>query len=138
MRHPKPEKPYQTQHLYSPDYKHPTVDELTTRFASSKLEEEDYLSSTPPSTVGSSLSSRSGSNSPSSASSLSDYSTPGSAVCKCERYGITRKGDRIKLDCGGERCSLSESDGSTCSSEDSAEDEPVPRATRRQAVVVRP
>jgi len=26
------------------------------------------------------------------------------STCSCERYGITRRGDRVKLDCGGKRC----------------------------------
>jgi len=139
MKHPRPEKPYATQHLYSPDYNHPTVDELTTRFSASKLGEEDvYLSASPPSSVGSSLSSRSSSNSPSSASSISDYSSPGSSLCKCERYGITRKGDRVKIDCGGERCGYSDSSGESCSSSDSEGEHGNQQGTRRQTVVVRP
>jgi len=40
-------------------------------------------------------------------SSVSGRSSPASVAsssCSCERYGITRRGDRVKLDCGGERC----------------------------------
>jgi len=40
-------------------------------------------------------------------SSVSGRSSPASdtsSTCACERYGITRRGDRVKLDCGGERC----------------------------------
>lgn len=71
----------------------------------------------------------------SDASSMSDYSTgSGGSMCSCERYGITRKGDRVKLDCGGERCGYSE--GSCCSS---SEDEELasPVSARRQGIVVR-
>ncbi|KAI9791726.1 MAG: hypothetical protein M1816_003536 [Peltula sp. TS41687] len=130
---PKPEKPYVTRHLYD----HPTADELVSRFAQTHLGGDDSdseLSSSPPSSVGS-LSSRSSSSSPSSASSLSrGYSTPGTPVCTCQRYGITRKGDRVKLDCGGSRCGYS--DSSDCSSE--SEDEAyVSRSARRQGIVVR-
>jgi len=57
-------------------------------------------------------SSVSGCSSPSSLSS-------GSSNCTCERYGITRSGDRVKLDCGGSRCG---SEDSTDSSEESEED----------------
>ena len=136
LKHPKPSKPYETRHLYAADYQHPTVDELTSRFAdSTRLDSPEsdsaYYSSSPPSSAGSSLSSRSGSSSPSSASSLSDY---GSQVCRCERYGITRKGDRVKLDCGGERCGYG-SEGSDCSSE--SEEEYVERSSRRKGIVVR-
>lgn len=72
----------------------------------------------------------------SDASSMSDYSVgSNSSVCSCERYGITRKGDRIKLDCGGERCGYSDED-SCCTSEE--EDEIIsPTSARRQGIVVR-
>ncbi len=131
IKSPKPEKPYQTRHLYD----HPTAEELADRFGRARLDEDDSdsASSSPPSSVGSSLSSRSDSNSPSSASSLSDYSSPDTPVCTCQRYGITRKGDRVKLDCGGSRCGYT--DSSDCSSE--SDEERLPRSTRRQGIVVR-
>ena len=137
IKSPKPEKPYQTKHLYE----HPTADELASRFAQAHLDDdddddddqEDYLSSSPPSSVGSSLSSRSDSNSPSSASSLSDLSSPATPFCTCQRYGITRKGERVKLDCGGSRCGYA--DSSDCSSE--SDEDCHPRSTRRQGIVVR-
>ncbi|KAI9805790.1 MAG: hypothetical protein M1825_000404 [Sarcosagium campestre] len=128
IKSPKPERPGQTRHLYDG----PTIEELTSRFESTNIDEH-YLSSSPASSVGSSVSSRSGSSSPSSASSLSDYSSPGSSVCSCERYGITRKGDRVKLDCGGARCGYSDSD---CSSDSESESSPQ-YSTRRQGVVMR-
>jgi hypothetical protein len=62
---------------------------------------------------------------------MSDYST--GSQCSCERYGITRSGDRVKLDCGGSRCGYSDEE-SCCSSSD---DEYVERSTRRQGIVVR-
>jgi len=111
-----------------------TVDDLTSRFSQTTVgDDDDYeLSSSPPSSVGSSLSSRSYSSSPSSASSLSDYSDI-SESCTCERYGITRKGDRVKLDCGGSRCSYSDSD-SCC---ESGEEEYVSTSSRRNGLVIR-
>jgi len=77
------------------------------------------------------LSYRSDSSSPNS--SLSGYSTPSSdcSNCTCERYGITRKGERVRLDCGGKRCSLEDS----CSS--SSEDESYANTSRRNGIVVR-
>lgn len=129
IQSPKPNRPYETRHIYD----HPTADELARRFAETNISDDESLSSSPPSSAGSSLSSRSGSRSPSSASSLSDYSTPGTPVCTCQRYGITRKGDRIKLDCGGSRCGYS--DSSECSSE--SDEEYRQRSTRRQGIVVR-
>lgn len=126
IKSPKPNRPYETRHIYN----HPTADELAARFADTNLSDDESLSSSPPSSAGSSLSSRSGNSSP---SSVSDYSTPGTPVCTCQRYGITRKGDRVKLDCGGSRCGYSESD---CSSD--SEDEHVKTtATRRHGIVIK-
>ncbi len=129
---PKPNRPYETRHIYE----HPTADDLARRFAETNLsdDDEESLSSSPPSSTGSSLSSRSGTSSPSSASSMSDYSAPGTPSCTCERYGITRKGDRVKLDCGGSRCGYSDSD---CSSDEEDEEEVAPRSSRRHGIVVR-
>jgi len=57
---------------------------------------------------------------PSLTSSASSCSTPSSvsstsSSCSCARYGITRAGQRVLLDCGGSRCGYSEDD---CSSSD--------------------
>lgn len=137
IQSPKPVTPHATKYILEADYNAPTVEELTSRFSAATIDEEYAydLSNSPPSSVGSSLSSRSDSDSPSSASSLSDYSTPRSASCgcTCERYGITRGGDRVKLDCGGSRCGYSDDSSSCCSSED----EYVTGSTRRHGLVVR-
>jgi hypothetical protein len=127
IKSPKPIKPNQTRHIVEADYSEPpTVEQLTSRFSASTLDDSDYDSSVP-SFAGSDVSSRA-----SSVSSSSDYSS--SSACTCERYGITRKGDRVKLDCGGTVCSYSEE--SSCSSDD-CEDDYVPRSTRRQGVIIR-
>lgn len=133
IQSPKPISPHATKHILEAEYgalSAATVAELASRFSAASLDDY-YLSSSPPSSVGSSLSSRSGSSSPSSASSMSDYST--SSLCSCERYGITRGGDRVKLDCGGSRCGYSDED-SCCSSSD---DDELPTSARRQGIVVR-
>lgn len=135
IQHPKPSKPYASRGIREGDH-FPTVDELTDRFSHSRLSDYDSYSSSPPSSVGSSVSSRTDSTSPSSLSSLSDPAS----VCRCERYGITRKGDRVKLDCGGSRCGYSESsEGSECSSESESDSEyrAARRGARRQGIVVR-
>jgi len=138
IKSPKPVTPHATKYILEADYSAPTVEELTSRFSVTTID-ENYaydMSNSPPSSVGSSLSSRSDSDSPSSASSLSDYSTPrsaGSPGCRCERYGITRGGDRVKLDCGGSRCGYSDDSSSCCSSED----EYVGGSSRRHGLVVR-
>jgi len=125
IQHPAPVKPNQTRHLTEGTYPSgQTIAELTSRFARADLD-EDYssLSSSPPSSVGSSLSSRSDRSSPSSASSYSSDSA-GPPTCTCERYGITRKGDRVKLDCGGARCGYLDD---SCSSDSDGEYAPAPR-----------
>jgi hypothetical protein len=132
IQSPKPVAPHATKYILQGDYSAPTVEELTSRFSAATMDDYEY-SSSPPSSVGSSLSSRSDSSSPSSASSLSDYSTSQSANCTCERYGITRAGDRVKLDCGGSRCGYSDDSDSCCSSDD----EFVQTSSRRHGLVVR-
>ncbi|KAJ5902683.1 hypothetical protein N7495_003211 [Penicillium taxi] len=139
IQHPKPSKPYASRQLREAEFGAPTVDDLTRRFAGSRLSDEYSYSNSPPSSAGSSLSSRSGSSgstSPSSLSSMSDHHSQ----CHCERYGITRKGDRVKLDCGGSRCGyITESSDASCSeSEDSDEEYRRARSgVRRQGIVVR-
>jgi len=151
IQSPKPVNPHATKYILESDYtgvststysrpRTQTVEDLTSRFSSTTISDYSYggydyesssMRSSPPSSVGSSLSSRSDSSSPSSASSYSDYSND--SACTCERYGITRSGDRVKLDCGGSRCGYS--DGSSCDS--GSEKEYEPRSTRRHGIVVR-
>lgn len=135
---PKPMSPHATKNILNADYCDDDIEELTARFGSAGIEEEEFITdfaNSPVSSSGSSLSYRSDSSSPSS--SLSGYSTPASdcSSCTCERYGITRKGDRVKIDCGGSRCGYSD-DSSSCSSGDE-EEEYVPRSSRRHGMVVR-
>ena len=135
IHHPKPSKPYASRQIREADFA-PTMDDLTRRFTGSRMSDEYSLSNSPPSSVGSSLSSRSsGSTSPSSLSSMSDPPT----ACRCERYGITRRGDRVKLDCGGSRCGyVTESSEASCSESESDEEYRRARsAVRRQGIVVR-
>jgi hypothetical protein len=141
---PKPMSPHATKHILDVSYYNDeAIEELTARFGSAGIDDEDVLtdfSNSPAPSTGSSLSYRSDSSSP--FSSISGYSTPNSdcSSCTCERYGITRKGDRVKLDCGGTRCSYD--DNSSCCS-GASDDEyvsPPPSSTsssRRHGVVVR-
>lgn len=141
IHHPKPNRPYPLRQLESSDL---SVDELTRRFGDSGFlsSDDESACSSAPSLGASSRSS--GSTSPSSVSSLSSGSS--SPVCCCERYGITRKGDRVKLDCRGSRCGYGSERGSTASSSedgscyDSDSDEDyrlARRGLRRQGIVVR-
>jgi hypothetical protein len=135
IKAPKPVSPNATRHILDNDF---DEEELSSRFASTGIYDDYYnedvitdfgAPGSPASSVGSSLSYRSD-----SSASSSGYSTPASdcSSCTCERYGITRKGERVRLDCGGSRCSY---DDSCSSSEDEAEY--VERSSRRNGIVVR-
>jgi len=130
IKSPKPYNPVQTAHLVAADYSQATVASLTARFGQTALDDSDDSDdsdSDADSDVPSLTSSRSSnSSSPSSVSSTS-------SSCSCERYGITRSGNRVKLDCGGARCGYSDSD---CSSSD-GEQYVAKRSTRRHGVVIR-
>jgi len=135
IQSPKPVTPHATKYILEADYGAPTVEELTSRFSTTTIDEYGYdLAASPPSSVGSSLSSRSDSDSPSSASSISDYSSQSTSSCTCERYGITRGGDRVKLDCGGSRCGYSDDSSSCCSSDN---EDYGAHSSRRNGIVVR-
>lgn len=131
---PQPYKPHQTRLVRTEQFAQPTMEQLAARFAATQVEEDDDESDSD-----SDSGSDSGSDVPSLSSSRSSNSSSpssvssGSSCCTCERYGITRTGGRVKLDCGGARCGFS--DGSECSSE--SEGEYRQRTTRRQGIVVR-
>jgi hypothetical protein len=134
---PRPERPHQTRQVINTQYDKATLEALTSRFsrqsispdgsATSISEDESDYDSDESSDVPSLTSRSTNSSSPSSVSS-------GSSCCTCERFGITRTGDRVKLDCGGARCGYSD-DSSECSSEDEHQYEA--KTTRRQGVVIR-
>jgi hypothetical protein len=129
IQSPTPVKPHATRQIVNGEYNYATVEALTQRFSHAQIEDSETDSdadSDVSSDVPSLTSRSSNSSSPSSVSSSS-------SCCTCERYGITRAGDRVKLDCGGARCGYS--DGSECSSDD--EEFYQERTTRRQGVVIR-
>jgi hypothetical protein len=128
---PKPYNPVQTANIVAQGYNQASVDELTARFGYAHLDEDDSeIDSDADSDVPSLTSSRSSN----SSSPSSGMSSDGSSCCTCERYGITRSGKRVLIDCGGSRCGYSD-DSSDCASEDECEQKI--RATRRQGVVIR-
>jgi len=116
IAHPKPSKPYASRQLREADYETSPIDDLEDRFAMTRISDRHGKYSSSPSEL-SDDSTSSGTafsrSSPSSLSSMSDRS------CKCERYGVTRSGQRVKLDCGGKRCGYNSSD---CSSSDNSEE----------------
>lgn len=117
--HPRPSKPYASRRVREADY---SMSPGPMEYLTSKLEQASlyrYGKVSPASSVGSDLSSRgSGGSSP---SSLSSFSSVGS--CRC--WGVTRSGSRVKIDCGGSRCSYSDSSSSECSSSDSGSDSEI-------------
>ncbi|PHH71846.1 hypothetical protein CDD82_6295 [Ophiocordyceps australis] len=143
IKAPKPVSPNATRHILESDYyDNAALADLTEQLDVTHI--TDYyhesgdmtdFSLSPVSSTGSSFSWRSGSSSPNS--SRSGYSTPGSDCnsCMCERYGITRRGERIKIDCGGSRCGYG--DSASCSSD--SDDEPVRHSrssSRRHGIIV--
>jgi hypothetical protein len=123
---PKPQRPGQTRQVINTQYDQATLAALTSKLSIDSSDDE--YDSDADSDVPSLTSSRSSNSStPSSVSSTS-------SCCTCERYGITRAGDRVKLDCGGSRCSFS--DDSDCSDSE-YEVEYEAKQTRRQGVVIR-
>lgn len=131
IQHPRPGKPYASRQLREADYSTSpdAADELADRFAGTRISDRghDYPSS-PASTFSSSSGSTfsdSGNSSPRSLSSVS-------STCSCERYGITRSGQRVKLDCGGSRCGYSSGSASECSESSSESEEEVCSKSRSQ------
>jgi len=128
IQHPKPSKPYASRQLREADYEGSPVDELEERFAGYRISSGNSSSASPSelSDDGSSSGTSFSRSSPSSLSSISDHS------CRCERYGVTRSGQRVKLDCGGKRCGAWSSSSSECESaesdEESSEDDRAYRA----------
>ncbi len=141
IKAPKPTTPHATRHILDADYDY---DQLADHLAATGLDEYDYAdgvitefgtnSSSPISSSDSDLSYRSSSPGSSLGSSVSGYSTPSSdySSCTCERYALTRTGDRVRIDCGGRRCGYDDS----CSSSSGEESEYSPSA-RRNGIVVR-
>ena len=115
--HPKPSKPYESRHLREADYDRSPVDELEDRFAATRISDRHAKYSSSPSELSDDSSSSGTAFSRSSPSSMSSGSA---RSCRCDRYGVTRAGQRVKLDCGGKRCG---NESSECSSESSDSEE---------------
>lgn len=132
---PRPQRPHETRQVINTQYDKATLEALTSRLARQTIEDSDsdsFIDSDDDSDVPSLTSRSSRSSNSSSPSSVSSSSS----CCTCERYGITRGGDRVKLDCGGARCGYSD-DSEDCSSEDEYRQEYEAKTTRRQGVVIR-
>lgn len=137
IKSPQPTKPHETRVIATERFDNRDVERLTTRLRNTPLSDSESDISESESDSGSDLSSDvpSLSSRSSNSSSPSSISSTGSC-CSCERYGITRSGNRVKLDCGGRLCGFSDH-SSTCSSESESEDKRRVKTTRRQGLVVR-
>lgn len=129
--HPKPQKPYASRGLREADYDASPIDDLEDRFAGTRLSDRHAASS--PSEL-SECSESSGTVFSSSAGSASSATSDSDGDrCRCNRYGVTRDGRKVMLDCGGKRCGYTESDDSSeCESSESSSDEEE-EETQRQA-----
>ncbi|KAJ9625655.1 hypothetical protein H2203_004414 [Taxawa tesnikishii (nom. ined.)] len=140
IKSPRPTRPNETRAIAQEQLSQKAVQQLAARLEAADLDSEDDSEeeseeedseddsdSDSDVSVPSLTSRSSNSSTPSSVSSAS-------SCCTCERYGITRAGDRVKLDCGGSRCGYSD-ESSECSSD--SEDEYRAHTTRRQGIVVR-
>ena len=121
-----------------PTKPHNTVERLGQRLAAADLASPDASDSDSDSDASDVPSLNSSHSSRSSASSTPSSVSSGSATsscCSCERYGITRAGNRIKLDCGGKRCAGDDDDDGSAS--DCSSDEEVASPSRSRPVVSR-
>ena len=130
---PRPYKPQETRKVRTEQFAQPTMEQLAARFAAQQVTDSSSEEEDSDSDVESDVPSLSSRSSRSSSSSTPSSVSSTSSCCTCERYGITRAGSRVKLDCGGSRCGYS--DGSECSSE--SEDDYKRGTTRRHGIVVR-
>lgn len=144
IAHPKPSKPYASLGLRQADYDVSPIDDLEERFAGTRLSDHGRNYSSSPSELSDSSASSGTAFSASSPGSASPSSASSLGGCRCERYGVTRDGRRVKLDCGGKRCGYGDSSSSECASsadgseEDSSEDERDRRARMRKEAERRP
>lgn len=133
---PKPQKPYASRQIREADYEVSPIDDLEERFASSRISDRSRHYASSPSELSDSSSGPEFSE-PSSAGTGSSCSSV-SPTCRCGRFGLTRDGRRVKLDCGGTRCGYGDSSSSECasSSDDSeSEDERAKSRKRIQAAI---
>lgn len=123
---PRPQKPHEARRLANARYSGHDVDKISKKLAGTHVsnssfsssedsESEDYSDSEIESDASSDLPSLT---SNSSRGSPISPASPASSVCSCDRWGVTKRGDRVKLDCGGSRCGSSGSDLSSDSEEE--------------------
>lgn len=123
IHHPRPQKPYASQGLREADYDASPIEDLEERFAGTKLSDRPYLSS--PSDLSDLSEGSSGtvfSSCSDNTSSCTSSDDDARTRCRCNRFGLTRDGRRVMLDCGGKRCGYAESDSSSACDGSSSSD----------------
>lgn len=121
--HPRPQKPYASQGLREADYDASPIEDLEERFAGTKLSDRTYLSS--PSDLSDLSEGSSGtvfSSCSDNTSSCTSSDDDARTRCRCNRFGLTRDGRRVMLDCGGKRCGYADSDSSSACDGSSSSD----------------
>jgi len=154
IKAPQPLSPNATRHILDVDYNDEAIEELAAQLGRAGIDGDDQFeryeyiedgkpNGSPVSSSGSSLSYPSDDD-----SAVSGYSTPNSEMlsstpnsdcssCTCERYGITRTGVRVRINCGGTRCGYSSADDSCSSASDGEDEAPLHDNSRRNGIVVR-
>jgi len=141
--HPKPTKAYASRGIREADYERSPVgkydddDDLAARFANARISDRGYDRHAAYASSPSDLSDSSSGPSFSSGSSPSSMSSISNRSCRCERFGITRSGQRVKLDCGGAKCGYNSSDCSSSEHDSESGSEEEHRARVRKAEVDR-
>lgn len=134
---PRPQKPYASRQLREADYEVSPIEDLEIRFASSRISERSRNYNSSPSDFSDCSSSGPEFSEPSSAGSGFSR-VRANPACRCGRYGVTRDGKRVPLDCGGSKCSNYSDSSSDCtSSSDSDSEEERLRERRRLKAVLR-
>lgn len=137
IAHPKPTKAYASRGIREADYERSPIDkddddDLADRFASTRISDRGYDRHAAYASSPSDLSDSSGGPSFSGGSSPSSMSSISNGSCRCERFGVTRSGQRVKLDCGGAKCGYSSSDCSSSEQDSDSESEEEYRARLRK------
>ncbi|KAL9054719.1 MAG: hypothetical protein Q9162_003999 [Coniocarpon cinnabarinum] len=121
---PRPQKPHETRRLANARYSGSDVDKISHKLAATHVSSSSFSSSEEDSSEysDSEIESDASSDLPSLTSNSSRGSpispaSPASSVCSCDRWGVNKRGARVKLDCGGSRCGSSGSDLSSSDSE---------------------
>jgi len=132
---PQPFKPGQTKHIIASS-ETAGLAQLTAHLNQVKIDDSGGSDTDSDSDVDSDVPSLTSSRSSATSSSRASSVSSSSSCCTCERFGITRSGNRVRLDCGGSRCGYSSAEESSECGSDSENEAHRVHQTRRQGIVV--